>query len=248
MFFIGSVTGTLVLGSMSDVFGRIPMLIVANLFSVLGNLLTIYLNPNLWSLSIARFIAGLATDTNFFMMYIIGKLLMNPKNYSLSKNFLKLFFFYEKFFKILVMEYIEPRMRTFGLNLCIGLWYCIGCVLVPWVAVLTKNWHTFLLTISIPNIVIPLSCCFVPESAQWLLSVGRTDDAIACYQKIASFNRKKISNEFIEHFKVSKANFLMQFCVLILILFGFPFLSSHLTATYPRPKPQVYWVFSKLHA
>lgn len=98
MFFIGSVTGTLVLGSMSDVFGRIPMLIVANLFSVLGNLLTIYLNPNLWSLSIARFIAGLATDTNFFMMYIIGKLLMNPKNYSLSKN-LKKFFLMKNFSK-----------------------------------------------------------------------------------------------------------------------------------------------------
>ena len=100
------------------------------------------------------------------------------------------------------MEYVKPSMRTFGLNFCIGLWYCIGCMITPWLAVLTKNWRTFLLSISIPSLIIPLSCFFIPESAQWLLSVGRTDDAMTCFKKVARINKKKIPSDLLEHFKV----------------------------------------------
>lgn len=73
MFFIGSVAGTLLLGFLADLLGRIPVLIISNLLAVSGNLLTVYLIPNIWCLSVARFVAGLATDSNFFMMYIIGE-------------------------------------------------------------------------------------------------------------------------------------------------------------------------------
>lgn len=99
------------------------------------------------------------------------------------------------------MEYVKPSLRTIGLNLCIGLWYCVGCILTPWLAILTKNWRTFLLVISIPNLVIPIICFFIPESAQWLLSVGRTNDAMACYQKVAHINGKEIPNHIIQRFK-----------------------------------------------
>lgn len=74
MYFIGSVLGTLIFGILADFLGRLPMLALANVFGIVGNLLTVYLPPNIWFLGFARFIAGLATDTNFFMMYIIGKL------------------------------------------------------------------------------------------------------------------------------------------------------------------------------
>lgn len=101
------------------------------------------------------------------------------------------------------MEYIRPNMRTFGLNLCIGVWYCIGCMLIPWVAVWTGNWQTFLLVISMPMLIIPISCLFVPESAQWLLSRGKFESAIKCFKRIAILNGKEISNEFIAQFKVT---------------------------------------------
>ncbi|KAK6641253.1 hypothetical protein RUM44_012962 [Polyplax serrata] len=175
-FFIGSVAGTLVLGSLSDSYGRVPMLITAHFLAVIGNLLTVYLHTTIWTLSLARSIAGIATDSNFFMMYII------------------------------VMEYVKPSLRTIGLNLCIGLWYCVGCILTPWLAILTKNWRTFLLVISIPNLVIPIICFFIPESAQWLLSVGRTNDAMACYQKVAHINGKEIPNHIIQRFKAYAAS------------------------------------------
>lgn len=82
MFFVGSVTGTLILGILADMFGRLPMLAVANLLAITGNILTVYVKPTIWLLGLARFIAGLATDTNFFMMYIIGKFSFKKNNIS----------------------------------------------------------------------------------------------------------------------------------------------------------------------
>lgn len=72
MFFVGSVVGTLCLGYLADILGRVPILIVANLIAMFGNLLTIF-GTNLVLFSIFRLIAGLATDSNFLMMYILGK-------------------------------------------------------------------------------------------------------------------------------------------------------------------------------
>ncbi|KAB0795782.1 hypothetical protein PPYR_09843 [Photinus pyralis] len=111
---------------------------------------------------ISRFLAGAATDTNFVMMYII------------------------------VMEYIRPKMRTAGLNLCIGVFYCISCVVVPWLAVGLRTWKWFLVAISLPHLSVLSFAILVPESAQWLLSKGRTDEAIACFERIARFNRRTV--------------------------------------------------------
>ena len=100
------------------------------------------------------------------------------------------------------MEYIRPNMRTCGLNLVIGIWYCVGCMIIPWIAIWTGNWRSFLLAISLPMFAIPVSCFFIPESAQWLLSRGKVEDAIKCFKKVAILNGKEISNDFIAQFKV----------------------------------------------
>ncbi|KAL3289373.1 hypothetical protein HHI36_022807 [Cryptolaemus montrouzieri] len=119
----------------------------------------------------SRFVAGCATDTNFVMMYII------------------------------VMEYIRPKMRTFGLNLTIGLFYCLGCMAVPWVAVALGNWWLFLSVISLPNLLIISFYLYVPESAQWLISKGRTSKAIECFKEIARYNRRTIPAKAIDSLK-----------------------------------------------
>lgn len=79
MFFVGSVVGTLVLGYLADIVGRLPILILANLIAMTGNLLTIF-GTSLPLFCIFRLIAGFATDSNFLMMYILGE----HKNNSLS--------------------------------------------------------------------------------------------------------------------------------------------------------------------
>jgi MFS family permease len=72
LFFIGSVFGSLGFGVMADHVGRLPVLVLSNIVALLGNLATSFTYlPSEFAAS--RLLAGLATDTNFFMMYIIGE-------------------------------------------------------------------------------------------------------------------------------------------------------------------------------
>lgn len=72
IFFTGSVVGTLVFGVLSDRFGRLHVLVLANMCALFGNLSTVFcIGATTFILS--RFVAGLATDSNFVMMYIIGE-------------------------------------------------------------------------------------------------------------------------------------------------------------------------------
>lgn len=72
MFFIGSVVGTQTFGAMADNIGRLPVLIFSNMMALLGNGATIFAT-NVPFFSVTRFISGLAVDTNFLMMYILGE-------------------------------------------------------------------------------------------------------------------------------------------------------------------------------
>lgn len=73
MFFVGSVFGSLLFGICADRKGRLHSLVWSNLLACLGNALTLF-STNITIYSFCRFIAGAATDTNFVMMYIIGKI------------------------------------------------------------------------------------------------------------------------------------------------------------------------------
>jgi MFS family permease len=72
LFYVGSVIGSLGFGIMADHIGRLPVLVLANVLALLGNVATAF-TYNLTDFAASRLLAGLATDTNFFMMYIIGK-------------------------------------------------------------------------------------------------------------------------------------------------------------------------------
>lgn len=169
-YFVGSVVGTLVLGILADVIGRLPVLIFAHLAGIIGNGLTIFATDEV-TFAICRFISGIATDNNFVMMYI------------------------------LVMEYIAPKMRTFGLNICIGVFYCLGSVITPWLAVWLGDWKLYLIATVVPALIVPLFYFIIPESAQWLISKNQIDKALICYQKIAKFNRRELDETFIADFK-----------------------------------------------
>ncbi|XP_077294654.1 solute carrier family 22 member 13-like [Arctopsyche grandis] len=178
-FFIGSVLGTLVLGVLSDRIGRLPVLCIANFLALVGNISTIFA-VSLPTFATFRFLSGLATDSNFVMMYII------------------------------VMEYVRPSMRTMGLNLCIGVFYCIGCVAVPLVAMALGTWRRFLMATSLPITVVLGYYFVVPESAQWLVSRGRAEEAAQCFKTIAKINGRQLSSStldaFIESSKETKSS------------------------------------------
>lgn len=70
MFFVGSVIGTLVFGILADKLGRLPILVAVYVVSFVGNLMTIF-TTEVTGFSMSRLISGLATDSNFVLMYII---------------------------------------------------------------------------------------------------------------------------------------------------------------------------------
>jgi len=74
LFFIGSVIGSLGLGIMADHIGRLPVVVLANVLAFFGNVATSF-TYHLTEFAASRLLAGLATDTNFFMMYITGELI-----------------------------------------------------------------------------------------------------------------------------------------------------------------------------
>lgn len=169
-YFIGSVVGTLALGILADIIGRLPVLILAHLAGIIGNGLTIFATDEI-SFAICRLISGIATDNNFVMMYI------------------------------LVMEYVAPSWRTIGLNLCIGIFYCLGSVVSPWIAVWLGSWKLYLIATIAPGLLVPLFYLIIPESAQWLIAKRKFDKALICYQRIAKFNRKELDESFIVDFR-----------------------------------------------
>lgn len=71
MFFVGSVFGTTIFGAMADSIGRLPVLIFSNVMALIGNGMTVFVS-NVQFFSVSRFISGLAVDSNFLMMYILG--------------------------------------------------------------------------------------------------------------------------------------------------------------------------------
>lgn len=92
-------------------------------------------------------------------------------------------------------------MRTVGLNLCIGVFYCVGSVVTPWIAVFLGSWKSYLLYTSLPIAAVPLFYFILPESAHWLISKGDIEGAIVCYRRVARFNGKILDNNTIENFR-----------------------------------------------
>lgn len=169
LFFVGSVFGVL-FGVLADRVGRLPVLILANLTALAGNLATMF-SSDLMTFAAARFVSGLATDSNFVMLYI------------------------------LVLEYLRPSSRTLGLNLCIGVFYCFGSVITPLIALKIGEWRLFLEVTAIPLVIVPSFWFILPESIHWLVAVRKDKRALEMLHRVAKFNGKQLPEKFDEQFR-----------------------------------------------
>ena len=59
---------------------------------------------------------------------------------------------------------------------------------------ISKHWIWFSLVGFVWNIISATLTFWVPESPRWYLSIGKTDEAKASLEKIASWNRKELLN------------------------------------------------------
>ncbi|KAH8415679.1 hypothetical protein KR222_008658, partial [Zaprionus bogoriensis] len=104
---------------------------------------------------------------------------------------------------ILVLEYVGPTYRTFVANMSLALFYSPFTVLVPWIAFFLGDWRVFAAVGAVPIVLALLSYCILPESARWLVSVGKIDDAILILQRISRWNNRPISKPMWASFRDS---------------------------------------------
>ncbi|XP_067614336.1 organic cation transporter protein-like [Eurosta solidaginis] len=175
LFFVGSVFGTIFFGYLADKIGRLPAVMCTTLTGALGDFLTSFAT-NLPVFSLCRFIAGLSTDTTFYLAYII------------------------------VFEYLSPRKRTVGLNFVSSIFYSTGAALSPWYALWSRSWRMYLYIASIPALAVLTFPFFICESAQWLLATNRYDKAVKCLKHVAKVNKRVVDDKVFEEFKTYYQN------------------------------------------
>ncbi|OWR51601.1 Ectonucleotide pyrophosphatase/phosphodiesterase family member 4 [Danaus plexippus plexippus] len=124
-----------------------------------------------WSFCLCRFLVGLAYDNCFMVMYIV------------------------------VVEYVGPKWRTFVANMSIAVYFTFAACLLPWIALAVADWKMYTLITSVPLVLAIFTPCVVPESARWLISQGRIDEALKILKKFERINKKKIPDEIFKEFK-----------------------------------------------
>ncbi|XP_075971305.1 carcinine transporter-like [Anticarsia gemmatalis] len=131
---------------------------------------------NLIEFSAARFVMGMSSDTCMIMAYVI------------------------------ILEYIAPKYRTLVANMSFAIFYALSATVLPWIALACGHWRTICMVTSLPLILGVLAKFFLPESAMWLLSKGRVDDAVNKVLNISRINKKEVPAKMIEKFKISMAS------------------------------------------
>ncbi|KAH8417694.1 hypothetical protein KR222_004469 [Zaprionus bogoriensis] len=126
---------------------------------------------NLTVFSTTRFLSGLAVDSNSYLMFI------------------------------LVLEYVSPSLRNSGLNISMGVFYCLGMICSPWLAVFVGHWRIFLACSSLPILLVTAFYFLVQESAQWLVTRNDIDGAVKRLQRVAKINRRDLSESDIDAFR-----------------------------------------------
>ncbi|CAL1262989.1 unnamed protein product, partial [Larinioides sclopetarius] len=94
---------------------------------------------------------------------------------------------------VLLLEITGPKERSFyGVAMNFG--WCIGFISLPGVAWLLKDWFWIEIAITVPCILLLLTCWILPESPRWLMVKGKMKEAEKILIKAAKINGKKISN------------------------------------------------------
>ncbi|XP_018008787.1 organic cation transporter protein [Hyalella azteca] len=92
---------------------------------------------------------------------------------------------------VICAEYMPQQHRSV-VGLLISVSFALGEAAVGVYAIFIRRWRMLQLTISLPMFVLGISYWVLPESARWLMTQGREQEAEIIVRKMAKFN--KISN------------------------------------------------------
>ncbi|XP_052567895.1 solute carrier family 22 member 12 [Peromyscus californicus insignis] len=94
----------------------------------------------------------------------------------------------------LLMEWTSARGRTLMMTLnSVG--FSFGHVLTGSMAYGVRSWRMLQLAVSVPFFLYFVSSWWLPESARWLLTVGKLEQGLQELQKVAAINGKKAEGD-----------------------------------------------------
>ncbi|XP_034244931.1 organic cation transporter protein [Thrips palmi] len=126
-----------------------------------------------WVFALCRFFVGFAFDNCFTMMYI------------------------------LVLEYVGPKWRTFVANMSIAIFFTMAASLLPWLAYWLADWRLLCIATSAPLLLAALTPWLVPESARWLVSQGRVEEALVIMKRLEKSNGTAVPAGVYQQFEDS---------------------------------------------
>ncbi|XP_050352759.1 solute carrier family 22 member 3-like [Nymphalis io] len=92
------------------------------------------------------------------------------------------------------------RLPVLMWNTSIALYFGGGCLLLPWISLWISNWKFLSLAMALPALLVLATPFIVPESARWLISKGKTDEAVKVLKKFERINQSKIPDDVLENF------------------------------------------------
>ncbi|KAM4719089.1 solute carrier family 22 member 13-like [Anableps anableps] len=79
----------------------------------------------------------------------------------------------------------------------------VGQIIFPGIAYLTTNWKILQLVLFSPLVIILVTMfCFLPESARWLMSQGREEEALKELQWAAKVNKRSVPGDLLDKINV----------------------------------------------
>ncbi|GAB0091498.1 Organic cation transporter protein [Sergentomyia squamirostris] len=99
---------------------------------------------------------------------------------------------------VLAMEMVGPTWRLFA-GTVMMMFFSVGYMLTAGFAYFFTDWRSLQIALTLPGLLFLCYWWFIPESARWLLSKRRKDDAVATIQKAAEGNKKTIPQDVLDN-------------------------------------------------
>ncbi|KAM7361200.1 organic cation transporter protein-like [Cochliomyia hominivorax] len=99
---------------------------------------------------------------------------------------------------VIAMEMVGPSYRLFAGVAC-QLFFSMGFMLTAGFAYFIREWRWLQIALTLPGLLFMCYHWIIPESARWLLSKGRKDEAIFVIEKAAKVNNVNIPQDVYDN-------------------------------------------------
>ncbi|XP_068604116.1 solute carrier family 22 member 13-like [Brachionichthys hirsutus] len=103
---------------------------------------------------------------------------------------------------VIAIEWTGPSRAAYC-TVSIMACFSVGLMALSGIAYLIPNWRVLQLVLSGPLVlVLVLFYCFIPESARWLITQGRKEDALKVLQRAARANGRTVPDHLLDKLEI----------------------------------------------